>query len=314
MRLVTFRAADGAAHVGAVRGEEIVDLTVWLLQQEPVLVPEHFDMCYLIAAEPEVWEQVGEALRASEAALKGADAWVPLEMERLMAPIPRPRKNVFCLGRNYAEHAAESMRALGQGEPAKVDKPEYPAIFTKAPTTVIGPYSPIPYDARVSEKIDWEVELAVVIGRAGKNIGRDEAKGHIFGYTVLNDVTARDIQGRHGGQFFKGKSLDGSCPMGPWIVTADEVPDPDNLRVWTRVNGEEKQSDTTASMMFGVEEIIEQMSLGMTLEPGDIIATGTPAGVGHARQPAEYLRPGDTVECEVEGIGIIRNRVKRTED
>jgi 2-keto-4-pentenoate hydratase/2-oxohepta-3-ene-1,7-dioic acid hydratase in catechol pathway len=309
MRLITFRADDGTPHVGLIRDAEIIDLTLWLPQQEAVMVAEHFDMVDLLAAPPEVWEQVGMASRASEEALKGADALLPLEVERLLAPIPRPRKNVLCMGRNYAEHAAESMRAFGQGQPPAVAKPEYPAIFTKAPTTVIGPFDPIPLDPRVSDKLDWEVELAIVIGRQGKNIRREEAKEYVFGYTVLNDVSARDIQQRHGGQFFKGKSLDGSCPIGPWIVTADEVPDPDNLELWTRVNGVEKQHDNTGSMMFNVAEIIEQVSFGMTLEPGDIIATGTPAGVGHARQPAEYLRPGDVVECEVAGIGAIRNVV-----
>ena len=313
MRMVTFRADDGTPHVGIVRDSKIIDLTLWLPQQEAVMVAEHFDMVGLLAAPREVWEQVGMANRASEEALKGAGALLALEMERLLAPIARPRKNVFCLGRNYAEHAAESMRAFGQRQPAAVTKPEYPAIFTKAPTTVIGPFDAIPFDPRVSDKLDWEVELAIVIGREGKNIRREEAKEYIFGYNVLNDVSARDIQQRHGGQFFKGKSLDGSCPIGPWIVTADEVPDPDNLELWTRVNGVEKQHDTTASMLFSVSEIIEHLSLGMTLEPGDIIATGTPAGVGHARQPAEHLRPGDVVECEVEGIGIIRNPVVSTE-
>jgi 2-keto-4-pentenoate hydratase/2-oxohepta-3-ene-1,7-dioic acid hydratase in catechol pathway len=300
--------------VGLVRDKEIVDLTLWLLQQEPVLVAEQFDMVDLIAAPADIWEQIVVAGRASEGALKGADAWLPMEMERLLAPISRPRKNIFCLGRNYAEHAAESLRAFGQSQSAAVAKPDYPAIFTKAPTTVIGPFEAIVVDPGVSVQIDWEVELAIVIGRGGRNIRREEAKEHIFGYTVLNDVSARDIQQRHGGQFFKGKSLDGSCPMGPWIVTADEVPDPDNLELWTRVNGVEKQHDNTASMMFGVAEIIEQLSFGMTLEPGDIIATGTPAGVGHARQPAEYLRPGDTVECEVAGVGVIRNPVISAEN
>lgn len=308
MRLVTFRADDGTPHVGVVRKEEIIDLTLWLSQQEPMLI-HGFHMIDLISATSEVWAQVGVALNASEEALRGAGSWLPLDTARLLAPIPRPRKNVICLGRNYAEHAAESRRAFGEKPPDTPSKPAYPAIFTKAPTTVIGPYDPIPYDPRITEKLDWEGELAIVIGRAGKNIRREEAKEYIFGYTVLNDVSARDIQQRHGGQFFKGKSLDGSCPIGPWIVTSDEIPDPDNLELWTRVNGIVKQHDTTASMMFSVAEIIEVVSLGMTLEPGDIIATGTPAGVGHAREPAEYLRPGDIVECEIAGIGAIRNTV-----
>ncbi len=309
MRLVTFRADDEAPHVGIVRDEEIIDLTLWLPHQEPVLLAD-FDMVDLIAAPREVWSQVEAVLEASEIALKGAGALVPFQSERLLAPIPRPRKNLFCIGRNYAEHAAELMRAHKESTPA-TQTPQYPAIFTKTPTTVIGPYDDIPFNPDISEQIDWEGELAIVIGQTGKTIPRSQALSHIFGYMVLNDVTARDIQKRHGNQFFKGKSLDGSCPTGPWIVTADEIANPDNLELWTRVNGVVKQHDTTSSMLLDVAGIIEAVSFGLTFEPGDIIATGTPAGVGFARDPAEFLRPGDVVECEIEGIGAIRNRVKR---
>ena len=293
--------------MGVVRDEEVIDLTLWLPLQEPVLLTG-FDMVDLIAAPPEVWAQVEVALQANEVALKGAGALRSLLPEVLLAPIPRPRKNVFCIGRNYADHAAESMRAHKESPPA-TQSTQYPAVFTKAPTAVIGPYHGIPFDRKVSEQIDFEGELAIVIGRAGKNIPRSEALSHVFGYTVLNDITARDIQKRHGNQFFKGKSLDGSCPTGPWIVTANEISNPDDLEIWTRVNGIEKQHDTTASMLLDVASIIEAISLGLTLEPGDIIATGTPAGVGFAREPAEFLRPGDTVECEIRSIGIIRNRI-----
>jgi 2-keto-4-pentenoate hydratase/2-oxohepta-3-ene-1,7-dioic acid hydratase in catechol pathway len=313
MRLLTFQAADGNPHIGIVRDNDILDLTLWLPLQEPVLVSESFDMVDLIAAPPKVWEQVHAALDANEAAVRGAGALVELEPQRLLAPIYRPRKNVFCVGRNYADHVAESIRAHGETPPSQPQPLQYPAIFTKAPTAVIGPYDDIPFDPAVSEHIDYEGELAVVIGRTGKNIAAADAKEHIFGYMVLNDVTARDIQRRHGNQFFKGKSLDGSCPMGPWIVTADEIPDSNNLELWTRVNGVEKQHDTTANMLLDVSGIIESLSLGMTLEPGDIIATGTPAGVGHARTPPEFLRPGDIVECEIAGIGAIRNRVMLTD-
>ena len=310
MRLVTFKSQSGEPHVGIVRDEQIIDLTLWLPHQEPVLLAD-FDMVDLIAAIPEVWAQVSVALEANEIALKGADALVPLDESRLLAPIHRPRKNVFCLGRNYAEHAAESSRAFGEAAAtlAPPQVPQYPAIFTKATTTINAPYGEIPYDPQVTEQLDWEAELAIVIGKAGKNIKREDAMSHVFGYMVLNDVSARDIQKRHGAQFFKGKSLDGTCPTGPWVVTADEVEDPDNLEIQTRVNGVEKQHDNTSSMLIDVRGIIEALSLGMTLEPGDIIATGTPAGVGFARTPPEYLQPGDVVECEVEKIGVLRNRV-----
>src|SRR5205807_7873544 len=196
------------------------------------------------------------------------------------------------------------------GQEAKV--PEYPVIFTKAPTTVNGPYGDIVIDPAVSEQIDWEAELAVIIGKGGKNIREEDALSYVFGYTVLNDVTARDLQARHK-QFFKGKSLDGSCPMGPWIVTADEIPDPYNLALRLRVNGETKQDSRTNLMIFSINKAISVLSQGMTLEAGDILATGTPSGVGFSRTPPEFLKPGDVVEAEVENVGLIRNRVVSVE-
>jgi 2-keto-4-pentenoate hydratase/2-oxohepta-3-ene-1,7-dioic acid hydratase in catechol pathway len=221
---------------------------------------------------------------------------------QLAAPIPRPRKNLMCLGWNYADHAKET--ALIRGQETKA--PEYPVFFTKAPTTVNSPYGNIIIDPQVSVEIDWEVELAVIIGNGGKNISEEDALSHIFGYTVLNDVTARDLQSRHK-QFFKGKSIDGYCPMGPWIVTADEIKDPQHLDVKLRVNGITKQDGNTSMMVFPIRSIIAFLSLGMTLEPGDIIATGTPSGVGFARNPPEFLKAGDVMETEVEGIGVLRN-------
>ena len=220
------------------------------------------------------------------------------------APISRPRKNLMCLGWNYAEHAQET--ALIRGQETKA--PEYPVIFTKAPTTVNSPYGNIIIDPQVSVEIDWEVELAVIIGKTGKNIREEDALSHVFGYTVLNDVSARDIQSRHK-QFFKGKSLDGYCPMGPWIVTADEIPDPQQLTVRLRVNDVTKQESNTSLMLFSVRAIIAILSQGLTLEPGDIIATGTPSGVGFARNPPEFLQAGDIMETEIEGIGTMRNPV-----
>jgi 2-keto-4-pentenoate hydratase/2-oxohepta-3-ene-1,7-dioic acid hydratase in catechol pathway len=304
MKLLSFDSGEDGAHVGVLLDERVLDLTVWLDTKQAM---PRFDMLDLITMGEAGLRLVRHAVEAAPEDLDVVEALLPLEEVRLLAPIPRPRKNVFCLGRNYAEHAAESTRAWGEDAPPP--PPQYPAIFTKAPTSVIGPYDDIPYDANISTEIDWECELAVVVGKEGKNIGRDEAFDYIFGYMVLNDVSARDVQKRHGGQFFKGKSLDGTCPTGPWIVTADEVGDPGDLQLWTRVNGEVKQHDTTRSMLLDVPGTIESLSFGMTLEPGDIIATGTPAGVGFARTPPEFLHPGDVVECEVERIGVIRNRV-----
>jgi len=223
---------------------------------------------------------------------------------QLAAPIPRPRKNIMCLGWNYAEHAQETARLRGQ----ETNVPQYPVIFTKAPTTVNSPYGNIVIDPAVSEQIDWEAELAVIIGKGGKNIREEDALSHVFGYTVLNDVTARDLQSRHK-QFFKGKSIDGYCPMGPWIVTADEIGNPQQLTVRLRVNGVTKQEGNTNMMIFPIRTIIAVLSKGMTLEPGDIIATGTPSGVGFARNPPEFLKAGDVMETEVEALGTLRNIV-----
>ena len=217
----------------------------------------------------------------------------------------RPRKNVFCVGRNYAEHAAESLRAVGR----EVKLPPAPNIFTKAVTAVTGPNAAIPYDASVTTQLDWEVELGVVIGRGGRHIAREHALAHVFGYTVINDLSARDIQNRPGMQWFLGKSLDGSCPLGPVIVTAAEIADPQSLALRLAVNGVVKQEDTTAHMLFDVAAIIAEISRAVTLEPGDIIATGTPAGVGFARTPPEFLQPGDLMETSVAGIGTLHNRI-----
>ncbi len=229
----------------------------------------------------------------------------PLSSVALLAPIPEPRRNIFCLGWNYADHSQEAAKLRDK----ETRLPERPVFFTKATTTINGPFGDIPVDQSVSDQNDWEVELGVIIGSGGKNIPRERALEHVFGYTVIHDVSARDVQMAHGKQFFKGKSLDGFCPMGPCIVTCDEIPDPHALNLRCRVNGDIKQNASTADLIFDIPAIIEWLSKGMTLLPGDIIATGTPAGVGFARTPPEYLKPGDIVECEVEGIGLIRNRV-----
>jgi 2-keto-4-pentenoate hydratase/2-oxohepta-3-ene-1,7-dioic acid hydratase in catechol pathway len=229
---------------------------------------------------------------------------VALEQVSLLAPIPRPPRNIMCLGKNYVAHAEESFRAWGD----RVELPQFPIIFTKATTAVNAPFDNIPYDPAVSDMIDFEAELAVVIGRSGRNISRDEALSYVYGYTVMNDISARDLQRQHK-QYFKGKSLDGSAPLGPWIVTADEIEDPQNLHITCSVNGVQKQESSTSLMIFDIAETIVQLSRGMTLLPGDIIATGTPSGVGFARTPPEFLRPGDEIACTVESIGTIRNRI-----
>ena len=188
-------------------------------------------------------------------------------------------------------------------------EPQPPTVFTKAITSLTEPFADIAIDPAISDKIDWEAELAVVIGRRGPNIKRTDARAHVFGYTVLNDVTARDIQNEWGGQYFKGKSLDRTCPTGPWIVTTDELKEPQRLGVRLRLNGKLEQDGNTRDMIYPVDAIIEWVSKGMTLLPGAIIATGTPDGVGFWRTPSETLHPGDVMETEVEGIGKLRNRI-----
>lgn len=224
----------------------------------------------------------------------------------LMAPIPRPAKNVFCVGSNYRAHVTESSRAQ-----QKQDKvPTLPVFFTKPPTAVIGQGGTIRLDPNVSEKMDYEVELGVVISKAGRNIPASSATQHIFGFTIINDVTARDLQRQHGGQFLKGKGLDTSCPMGPSIVTLDELADFENLGISLLVNGETRQDGNTRDLIFPIARLLESLSEGMTLEPGDILATGTPSGVGYAMVPPNFLRDGDVVVCEVEGIGQLTNIVR----
>jgi len=285
MRLVTYRHNEQTS-IGAIRDDHVVDLSA--------VAP---DMLSLIA----VWSD-GKA--EAEALLASAKPAALLESVTLLAPIPVPRRNVMCLGLNYSEHAAESYAASG----IQAELPKFPIIFNKATTTINGPFSNIPFNSEVSQQIDWEVELAVIIGQLGKNIPPEKAMDHVFGFTVLNDISARDLQRQHK-QFFKGKSLDGACPMGPWIVTVDEIPDPHKLRLTCRVNDILKQDSNTTHMIFNIPATIDHLSRGMTLLPGDIIATGTPSGVGFARQPPEFLSPGDVVECEIQRIGKIRNMV-----
>jgi len=252
----------------------------------------------LIQAGPDAWRRLADRVAGARPAAVHRHDEV-----RWHAPIPRPLKNIICLGLNYASHVQETSKP---GRQPKI--PERPVFFTKAPTSVNGPFDPVPWDRSATEQVDYEVELAVVIGVGGRNIAREDAARHIFGYTIVNDVSARDVQFGHG-QWFKGKSLDGFCPMGPVVVTADEFGDPQSKRLSLRVNGEMRQNATTADMIFPVDAIIESLSRGMTIEAGDIIATGTPEGVGLGRTPPEYLKDGDVMEAEIEGVGTIRNQL-----
>lgn len=302
MRLITYQS-DGGSRLGAVRGDTVFDLGCLASLGDQSDLPE--TMQALIEAGPAALARLGGLMDSrTEAEWEQAGATCFLASIQLLAPLPRPRKNVICLGRNYVEHAREISRARGESDTL----PPAPLFFTKVATAVIGPEAPILIHP-VSAQMDWEVELAVIIGRAGRDIPAADALDHVFGYTILNDVSARDIQYGHGGQYFKGKSLDNSCPFGPWIVTADELPNPHDLALRLWVNGALKQEGHTGDMIHEIPMIIAVLSAGMTLEPGDIIATGTPAGVGHGRTPREYLRPGDVVEVEIEAIGRMRNPV-----
>ncbi len=226
----------------------------------------------------------------------------------LHAPIPRPRRNVFCVGKNYHAHAREFAASGFDSSAAKGEVPEVPIVFSKVPDSVIGAGAPIRIDASVSAAIDYEAELAVIIGKSGRNIAAAEALSHVWGYTIVNDVTARDLQGRHS-QWLIGKSQDTFCPMGPWAVTAEEIDLADtSVRCW--VNEELRQDSNTGLLIFDVPTIIAAISNGITLRPGDVIATGTPAGVGIGFTPPKYLRPGDRVRIEIGGIGSLENPVE----
>ncbi len=221
----------------------------------------------------------------------------------LKAPMSHPARNIFCIGKNYADHARE----LPTGS-ANNDLPAYPIVFTKTPETVIGPGDAIMINPAVSSHIDYEAELAVIIGKGGRGISKSDAMSHVWGYTIINDVTARDLQTRHG-QWHLGKSQDTFCPMGPWAVTADEI-DLSNTRVRAFVNGELRQDGNTREFIFDVPTLIATISAGIALKPGDIIATGTPAGVGAGMKPPRFLKDGDVVRIEIDGIGALENPVR----
>ena len=242
---------------------------------------------------------------AAGRALPAIAAQVPVAGAQFIAPVPAPRRNLFCVGRNYHAHAKELQGSVFKDNAKAVDA--WPIVFTKVPECVVGPTADVLLPgAAVSVQIDYEAELAVVIGTGGRNIARADALKHIYGYTIVNDVTARDVQMRHA-QWDLGKSFDTFCPMGPWLVTADEM-DGSNTRVRCWVNGELRQDARTTDLIFDIPTLIETCSRGITLLPGDIIATGTPAGVGMGLSPPRWLQHGDVVRIEVDGIGVLENR------
>ena len=294
MRLATY-LADGRPRAAVLASDQTLVPVADLVAGGPS------EMLDVLDGGPALWDRLREAARSA----RGGE---PSNGARLLAPIPRPRRNVLCVGWNYSEHFTEGRGMRGPNDDAQ-QIPDHPTFFSKQPGTVVGPEAPVWYPAPISTRLDWEVELAVIIGAPGRDISEDRAYEHVFGYTIGNDVSVRDVQRRHGGQWFKGKNFDSHCPLGPWIVTADELGDPHNLHISLRVNGVSKQDSSTRFMVFRIPRIIRELSEGMRLEPGDVILTGTPDGVGFARKPPEYLQLGDVMEAEIEKIGTLRSPV-----
>jgi 2-keto-4-pentenoate hydratase/2-oxohepta-3-ene-1,7-dioic acid hydratase in catechol pathway len=278
--------------VGIVQGEEIA------------LLPASFgDLVALVQGGAERLAEAQRTLAAGNLprlARAGAN---------LTPPIGRFRRDVICTGWNYWEHFDEG---VGRREGQDVDRPKAPTFFTKGPDAIIGPHDPIAFDPRVSSKWDWEAEIVVVIGKTGRSIPAARAMDHVFGYCLANDVSQRDLQRRHGGQWLKGKSIDGTCPIGPWVTTADEIDLP-KVRLQCFVNGDKRQDAVAAQMAFPVPQLISELSFGMTLCAGDILLTGTPSGVGAARTPPLFLVEGDEVIVRGEGLGELRNRLQRVD-
>lgn len=298
MRLVTYAHA-GQPLAGLLVGDRVINLAAAARQCDETL-----DASSVLAVVQAGDAGVATLQRIAARATQLANLSQPLGAVELQAPIPRPPRNVFCVGRNYLDHIKEGAAVLQ----TNTKLPEVPQFFTKATTAVNAPQGAIRLDANVTKRLDYEVELVVVIGKAGRDIAKDQALAHVYGYCVGNDVTARDLQRRHE-QWFKGKSLDTCFPFGPAVVTKDEIADVAALQLSLTVNGELRQQARVAEMIFDIPAIIESLSAGMTLEPGDLIATGTPAGVGFAMNPPQYLKDGDVVVAGISGLGELNNRV-----
>lgn len=300
MRLVTYRPeVSAAARLGALVDDCVVDLAhLGARAGEPLPA----DMLGFIDLGPQALRSASELLAACKGKWPAGIAQ-PLANVKLLAPIPRPRKNVFGIGLNYVEHVTESSRTLDTSK----ELPKQPVIFSKPPTTVVGPGDAVEHNEGITRQLDWEVELAVIIGTRATRVSEADALKHVFGYSLMVDISARDC--RRAGQWIYSKGQDTYAPFGPQIVTADEIPDPQVLDLWLKVNGVIKQQSNTRHMLFKVNTLIADISAGITLEPGDIIATGTPEGVGAGRVPQEWLWPGDVIESHVEHIGSLRNPV-----
>lgn len=300
MKLLTYITSDKEQRAAFVHNNKAVDLADF---GEVANFPLPSTILELIDMGSEVVAEINALLEeVSEAELE--EISYDLNDIQITAPIPKPRKNIIGIGLNYTEHVAESARTLD----TTGKLPQKPIIFSKPPTTVTGPGTDILLNPRLTQQLDWEVELAVVIGKKGKYVTKDEALDHVFGYTIVNDISARDC--RREGQWIVSKGQDTFAPMGPYLITKDEIENPHNLNLSLKLNGIEKQNSNTAFMLFNINDLVEDLSTVFTLEPGDIIATGTPAGVGAGRNPQEWMKDGDVVECYVEHIGTLVNTVK----
>jgi 2-keto-4-pentenoate hydratase/2-oxohepta-3-ene-1,7-dioic acid hydratase in catechol pathway len=299
MKFLTLENGQLAALIETGQDPLVVDLTAASQQLDFPL--EHPTMDRLIEADDET---VHKLWALANKAAQEAVACIAFDAVKPLAPIPQPRRNIICLGKNYREHAREMAKKLNTDDAI----PEHPIFFTKATTTVIGHGDAIPSHREITQKLDYEAELAIIIGKGGKNISRAQAMEHVFGYTAMNDVSARDLQGKHL-QWYRGKSLDGFAPMGPVVVHRSVMPDPENIMIECRVNGELRQQATLADLIFDIPTIIETLSAGASLLAGDIIATGTPAGVGMGFNPSRFLQTGDEVMISITGVGQLVNHV-----
>lgn len=301
MKLVTFTHKNSDPKLGIFNNDTVLDLETFGHKHN-----EEFPktMLELIDMGLEEVSRIAEIVKtSSENAI--ASASLPLNEIQLLAPIPKPRKNIIGIGLNYTEHVAESARTLDTSN----ELPQQPVIFSKPPTAVIGTGEAILHNTKLTQQLDWEVELAVIISKKGKYVAKENAMDYVFGYTVINDISARDC--RRAGQWIVSKGQDTFAPMGPILVTKDEIENPHNLNLSLTVNGIEKQNSNTKYMLFNIPALIEDLSTVFTLEAGDIIATGTPAGVGAGRNPQEWMWDGDVVEATVEGIGTLVNTIKK---
>lgn len=299
MKLVTYRLGQNEARMGVISDRLIIDVEKFGKKVNLELTSSMLDF---IELGPIAVESLDAALKDSNSR-DYVGISVPYENAKILAPIPRPKKNIFGIGLNYKDHIGEASKPLDTSS----ELPQEPVIFSKFPTAVIGDQDPICHNKNITKQLDWEAELAVIIGTKCDRVKNKDALNNVFGYTVINDISARDC--RRAGQWVVSKSQHSFAPMGPCIVTADEIKDPHNLNVSCHVNGIEKQNSNTKYMLFNINDLIEDISQGILLEPGDIIATGTPEGVGAGRNPQEFMWPGDVLETSIEGIGKIRNPI-----